>query len=241
MWDLPRPGLEPMSPALAGGFLTTAQPGKPQEKYFKLQQSRYPNKPAPLTLRIHQHRRLHHQTEKCASPMTPFSLLLQHQLYQSWVYSMCSIKCLLKECVCHCEWNGRTHMLCKPSDTGCRTFQRFFFFFFWGTAKLVTTGWKSTGPNAQEETPRRIHRSRSETVLARGSCTQGFQSMLAIFYHILSVLFNCSVIVCKWKTTFPRVPREFKMVVSMYMWNLIHNKLVNKIKREADSQIQRTN
>ena len=30
MWDLPRPGLEPMSPALAGGFSTTAPPGKPR-------------------------------------------------------------------------------------------------------------------------------------------------------------------------------------------------------------------
>ena len=29
MWDLPRPGLEPMSSALADGFLTTAPPGKP--------------------------------------------------------------------------------------------------------------------------------------------------------------------------------------------------------------------
>ena len=29
MWDLPGPGLEPMSPALAGGFLTTAPPGSP--------------------------------------------------------------------------------------------------------------------------------------------------------------------------------------------------------------------
>ena len=28
MWDLPGPGLEPMPPALAGGFLTTAPPGK---------------------------------------------------------------------------------------------------------------------------------------------------------------------------------------------------------------------
>ena len=28
-WDLPRPGLEPVSPALAGGFSTTAPPGKP--------------------------------------------------------------------------------------------------------------------------------------------------------------------------------------------------------------------
>ena len=29
MWHLPGPGLEPVSPALAGGFLTTAPPGKP--------------------------------------------------------------------------------------------------------------------------------------------------------------------------------------------------------------------
>ena len=34
MWDLPGPGLEPVSPALAGGFLTTAPPGKPPEYYF---------------------------------------------------------------------------------------------------------------------------------------------------------------------------------------------------------------
>ena len=35
MWDLPRPGLEPVSPALAGGFLTTAPPGKPGGIIFK--------------------------------------------------------------------------------------------------------------------------------------------------------------------------------------------------------------
>ena len=29
MWDSPRPGLEPVSPALAGRLLTTAPPGKP--------------------------------------------------------------------------------------------------------------------------------------------------------------------------------------------------------------------
>ena len=28
MWDLPGPGFEPVCPALAGGFLTTAPPGK---------------------------------------------------------------------------------------------------------------------------------------------------------------------------------------------------------------------
>ena len=30
MWDLPGPGLEPVSPASAGRFSTTAPPGKPQ-------------------------------------------------------------------------------------------------------------------------------------------------------------------------------------------------------------------
>ena len=29
MWDLPGPGIEPMSPALAGRFFTTEPPGKP--------------------------------------------------------------------------------------------------------------------------------------------------------------------------------------------------------------------
>ena len=33
MWDLPRPGLEPVSPALAGRLSTTAPPGKPQNFY----------------------------------------------------------------------------------------------------------------------------------------------------------------------------------------------------------------
>ena len=34
MWDLPRPGLEPMSPALAGRFSTTAPPGKPPDCFL---------------------------------------------------------------------------------------------------------------------------------------------------------------------------------------------------------------
>ena len=39
MWDLPRPGIEPMSPALAGGFLTTGPPGKSSHSLF----DEYPN------------------------------------------------------------------------------------------------------------------------------------------------------------------------------------------------------
>ena len=34
MWDPPRPGLEPVSLALAGGFLTIVPPGKPPHFYF---------------------------------------------------------------------------------------------------------------------------------------------------------------------------------------------------------------
>ena len=34
MWDLPRPGLEPLSPALAGRLSTTAPPGKPPGDVF---------------------------------------------------------------------------------------------------------------------------------------------------------------------------------------------------------------
>ena len=34
MWDLPGPGIKPLSPALAGGFLTTEPPGKSQHLVF---------------------------------------------------------------------------------------------------------------------------------------------------------------------------------------------------------------
>ena len=35
MWDPPRPGLEPVSPALAGRLSTTAPPGKPCFIFFR--------------------------------------------------------------------------------------------------------------------------------------------------------------------------------------------------------------
>ena len=35
MWDLLRPGIEPVSPALAGRFSTTAPPGKPEKRNLK--------------------------------------------------------------------------------------------------------------------------------------------------------------------------------------------------------------
>ena len=36
MWNIPGPGLEPVSPALAGGFLTTVPAGKPQFFFFNI-------------------------------------------------------------------------------------------------------------------------------------------------------------------------------------------------------------
>ena len=39
MWDLPRPGLKPVSPALAGRFSTTVPPGKPPSSAFLIRQS----------------------------------------------------------------------------------------------------------------------------------------------------------------------------------------------------------
>ena len=41
MWDPPRPGLKPVSPALAGRFSTTAPPGKPLLFFFKSQNREY--------------------------------------------------------------------------------------------------------------------------------------------------------------------------------------------------------
>ena len=38
MWDLPRPGLEPVSPALAGRFSTTVPPGKPFSHFLSAQE-----------------------------------------------------------------------------------------------------------------------------------------------------------------------------------------------------------
>ena len=35
MWDLPGPGLKPVSPAMAGGFLNTAPPGKSTILYLE--------------------------------------------------------------------------------------------------------------------------------------------------------------------------------------------------------------
>ena len=64
MWDPPRPGLEPMFPTLAGGFLTTAPPGKSWRHFlrvmFKVLLSRIKSNPADLTENSVQHVRTYY-------------------------------------------------------------------------------------------------------------------------------------------------------------------------------------
>ena len=52
MWDLPRPGLEPVSPASAGRFSTTVSPGKPPVLLF-LCTSRCPDKITLVAMQFH--------------------------------------------------------------------------------------------------------------------------------------------------------------------------------------------
>ena len=42
MWDLPGPGIKPMSPASAGGFFTTKPPGKPWAHFLSLPKPYFP-------------------------------------------------------------------------------------------------------------------------------------------------------------------------------------------------------
>ena len=56
MWDLPGPGLEPVSHEIAGGFLTTAPPGKPlSDESLKMTESLGHNVGSEVTLKVNSH------------------------------------------------------------------------------------------------------------------------------------------------------------------------------------------
>ena len=62
MWDLPRPGLEPVSPALAGRFLATAPPGKPRKHLVRCESAVY--SPWPYVTYVKYQKAYHaHSTE----------------------------------------------------------------------------------------------------------------------------------------------------------------------------------
>ena len=49
MWNLPRAGIEPMFPILAGGFLTAGPPGKSQGGYFLRLRNRWHSLKSEMT------------------------------------------------------------------------------------------------------------------------------------------------------------------------------------------------
>ena len=71
MWDLPGPGIEPMSPALEGRFFITEPPGKPSVKFFIQQIHEYVTWQGPRLL---------------SAPATQFSPLRQppHENFSLW-------------------------------------------------------------------------------------------------------------------------------------------------------------
>ena len=50
MWDLPHPGIEPVSPALAATFFTTEPPGKPSDCSFVQSEVRELDSPSSVFL-----------------------------------------------------------------------------------------------------------------------------------------------------------------------------------------------
>ncbi|KAJ8782227.1 hypothetical protein J1605_010206 [Eschrichtius robustus] len=70
MWDLPGPGLEPVSPALAGRLSTTAPPGKP--KTYSLEDKfRFPS--YQRRNQLAQHRILELEKTLISSLISPFT------------------------------------------------------------------------------------------------------------------------------------------------------------------------
>ena len=71
MRDLPGPGLEPVSPALAGGFLTTAPPGKPEGQFL-----------SPVPFFLPKHHQLNNSIEFTLKSNLVLCLVLQVTQYR---------------------------------------------------------------------------------------------------------------------------------------------------------------
>ena len=65
MWDLPRPGLEPVIPAPAGRLSTTAPPGKPRQVCFKQHFCLFLPMSGSLSMLVQFHLKAKHQILDC--------------------------------------------------------------------------------------------------------------------------------------------------------------------------------
>ena len=92
MWDLPRPGLEPMSPALAGRFSTTAPPGKPT--HLTLLTLCWPHSIFSLQFQVH-YAKLSSTRQKCNTVFHCEFLGVWPGMYQSFSKSSGYLKAVL--------------------------------------------------------------------------------------------------------------------------------------------------
>ena len=88
IWDPPRPGLEPVSPALAGRFSTTVPPGKPQSLFFvfELFFNRYATSCIFLHFNLYHYRRFYQKNS--GSSLLPVFWIhkpLEHKHEQFWL------------------------------------------------------------------------------------------------------------------------------------------------------------
>ena len=96
MWDLPRPGLEPVSPALAGRLSTTVPPGKPWS--LLLTHSLNQNQCA------HAHTHTHTHTHPIAFLTIPWHLLPLNRTFS--IYN--NVRFYMTNCLTDCKmWTGR--------------------------------------------------------------------------------------------------------------------------------------
>ena len=84
MWDLPGPGLEPVSPALAGRLLTTVPPGKPDPVFF------YPFlfNASPVNLRQHVITLYHLKITSWGTSLVVQWLRIRLPMQRTWVQSL---------------------------------------------------------------------------------------------------------------------------------------------------------
>ena len=87
MWDPPRPGLKPMSPALAGRLSTTAPPGKPYTSVFSESMRVSPLQPQRI-LWVNSMDNLRHYNNKCTAVSSKFRMgfLLPYTQYMNMIY-----------------------------------------------------------------------------------------------------------------------------------------------------------
>ena len=113
------PGLEPVSPALAGGFLTTAPPGKPHNSPFKVHKSMIFSIVTELC-NCHYNLILQHFLSLHPLPKPPYSLVVtpKAHLPPSPTTNLLSISMDLSILDISCKWSIQYEVFLKSVSCG---------------------------------------------------------------------------------------------------------------------------